>query len=142
MKHNRGFLVYPDGELATQNILDGYAVSATFSTPGCPVNKTDSLTLTVKCPSTGSPEWTVKLQGCIDASRLGPGIPDERLDHWFDLSFVDESSGAPVTSQTISGASEVTFLISNCEFDWIRAVFTRTSGSMTLTCKISQKGDQ
>lgn len=118
----------------TTNQINAYISSGTItSTPvflakrGAPW-RTASITLL--CPSTGSPDGTFKLQGCNDQETVSHGVGDINLVSWFDIS------GG---SQAITGASLGSIDYVDPATRWIRAVYTPNSGSITLTLVIQLK---
>ena len=87
--------------------------------------------LTVSWPSTGSPAGTVKLQGCNDIERNWRHSDEENLVNWFDID------GA--TSE-LSSHTSITIEHPFARYRWLRMVYTRTSGEITITCKVQLKG--
>ena len=123
-----------DGYAVGVNPLDGYAALDTFNSAPIPVGPWKGYSILVKCPSTGSPAGTVKLQGCNDAERVS-GVPDALLVNWFDID-----AGAPrIVSQSISNATTVHLTDPECMYRWVRIKYTRTSGTITITSKIQRK---
>lgn len=138
------FMQYPDADgfsqSAAANQLDGYVVSASFNSAPFSIQQAQGYCVQVTCPSTGSPVGTVKIQGSCDRSRLGYEQPDSKLVNWFDIGFIDQSTGAPFTSQNLSTTVPVVFQDSSAFYQWIRIVVTMASGSATLSVKVSWKG--
>lgn len=127
------------GDPATQ--LDGSVQAATFNSAGVYVGDSGLYCITASCPSTGSPVGTLKVQGCNDTGlgRLSSQEPDAGLVTWFDVAFLDET-GVFFTERAVSGAGTFVFSDSACTYRWFRLVWTRTSGSITITAKFQKKG--
>ena len=128
-----------DGYQESGLLFDGYTVTANMNSIPFYVGGSLGYTLVASCPSTGTPNGTIKLQGCIDHERIRDGHPDAALQNWFDLTLVD-NTGASVTTATISGASTIVFIENSCFYRFIRAVVVNTSGSMNLTITCQFKG--
>ncbi len=73
-----------------------------------------------------SPVGTLKLQGSVNYNSV-TGVGD-----WFDLA-----SPAPVA---ISADGDTVFNVSGVYYAWVRAVYTRTSGTATLNIYGFSKG--
>ena len=119
--------------------LDGYVTSSTFTSVPVYLGNVDAYSLAFTCPSTGSPVGTVGLQACNDRPRLADQ-PDSKLANWIPLYFLPQGGSTPVSTQSVSGATQVLFEELVCSYRWVRLVYTATSGSITATAKIQIKG--
>lgn len=128
-----------DGYTPSSTAVNAYVAAASFNSGVFYVGQLRSFDVQVTCPSTGSPVGTITLQGSNDFGRLHDMRGDDGVSHWFDLKFDDES-GAPVTAQTLNGASTLVFEELNCTYRWLRMVYTRTSGTCTMTAIVQGKG--
>ncbi len=123
-----------DGYAPGINKLDGYVAIGSFNSAPIPVARWTGYSLSVSCPSTGTPVGTVKLQGCNDMSR-NENVADALLVNWFDIN----SGGARIVSQAISSATVGGLSDPNAFYRWVRIAYTRSSGTITLTAKIQLK---
>ena len=122
-------------------LLDGSTVlNATSNSVPVFVGRIQTFCVVASCPSSGTPVGTVKIQGCVDASAHGEDVPDVNLVNWFDMAFIDPTTGLWVTSQAISSATTCVFESTDCSVRYIRLVYTKTSGSCTLSAKAQIKG--
>lgn len=85
----------------------------------------------VQAVFTGSPNGTLKLQcsddpGSAERAPLGSGVTN-----WTDIT------GATFS---ITGAGDATFNVNLAFYKWARLVYTRTSGSGSLTARCNTKG--
>jgi hypothetical protein len=129
-----------DGPPDTASPLDGtVAFSATFTTAAVWLGQAKSFAVVLTCPSTGAPVGTVKLQASVDNARNDITTPDAAVSRWYDLTFTDESTGLPVTSQAVSGASTIVFEELAAGYRWFRLVWTRGSGNITPTAFVQLK---
>lgn len=78
----------------------------------------------IQCVFTGSPVGTLKLQSSCD-------LPNTTPVNWTDVSG---------SEQSISAAGSHVWNFSGLFADWVRVVYTRTSGSGTLNVRINMKG--
>jgi hypothetical protein len=116
--------------------LDGYGpVSATFTSTPVNVGTVDDYQFVFSCPATGSPNITIKLQGCNDMARQASD-PDSNLVNWFDLYFTPSAGGSPANTWTLSGASSLDLQEVKCTYPWMRMVCTINSGSVIATAKL------
>jgi hypothetical protein len=100
----------------------------------------DRYRFVLTCPSTGNPQGSVSLQACIDPSQsVQQAAKAAELQNWLTQTFLVNGYN-PVTSQTISGATQVAFDETACNYDWVRAVITLTSGTIQPTCRFAMKG--
>ena len=129
--------ISPDG-----NQYDGTLVvtAASFTTAAYHIGSAAGYCLVLSCPSTGSPAGTVTIQGSCDLARAQTDKPDKYLTTWFDLSFVNPTTGAVSTSQALSGASTLAFEDSAPMYGWIRLVYSRSGGDITPTIRLQFKG--
>lgn len=134
-----------DGVQTSSTLLDGTnAQAASFNSAGFFVGRAMFFKVVVVAPSTGSPVGTLKVQGTIDVSRQAGGgsdLPDSGLVNWYDLSFVDPSTGAISTTQAVtSSGGTFVFQENACGDRYIRVVWTKTSGSITPLVRVQYKG--
>ncbi len=91
--------------------LDGRTTfDATFTTAGYSVRDASGFALVFECSSSGTPVGTVKLQGSNDAPRGNADTIDSGVDSWFDLLFVDESTGEASVEWDVTGAGNTILL--------------------------------
>lgn len=81
---------------------------------------------------TGSATGTVKLQGSSDP------VPDSQFNvksfpvqNWTDIANSD---------QNITGAGSVMYNVDDSFYNWVRVVYTSTSGTGTMTIRFNSKG--
>lgn len=83
---------------------------------------------------TGAPVGTFKLQASNDVGtedKGGAGWSDTGVTHWTDLD----------SSQAISAAGDLMYNYRGAGFRWVRVVYTKTSGTGTITvAKANCKG--
>lgn len=85
----------------------------------------------IQCVITGTAAGTLKLQGSADPvpdARFTPAVPT----NWTDIA----DSSEPVT-----GAGTVMYNYRECPgFNWVRVVYTSSSGTGTMTIRLNTKG--
>lgn len=86
--------------------------------------------IVVTWTTSGSPVGTFKLQGCVDRSDLNYDEPDDTLVNWFDIN---GSSASTV------GNTGIAYEESFANYRWIRLIYTRGSGSITLSVSTQPK---
>jgi len=76
----------------------------------------------------GPPTGTAKLQGSCDP--------------FVDLTGTGVTNWTDITGSSVAIAAAGTFLynVVDCEYNWVRLVYTRTAGSGTLNVRINVKG--
>lgn len=126
INHN-STLTMSDGSV----LLDGYTSSATITSDGIYLARIKGFSCTISCPSTGSPAGTVKLQGCNDKEANAERNDTTNLVHWFDV---------PLLTSAVSGASTIVLNDSQSMYRWVRMVYTPSGGSITITCRMQEKG--
>lgn len=84
----------------------------------------------VQVVMTGSPVGTLVLQGSCDAPQTPNGIGVAPTT-WVDLGG---------TSYSVTAAGNVLYNMSEPFYNWVRLVYTRTSGSGALTATFNAKG--
>lgn len=106
--------------------------AASFNSAGFAIPQVLGYSVVLVWPSTGTPVGTLKLQACDDIAKIDRDQPDSALQNWFDVTSA---------SVTLTGAAgSQMFLDPEAYYGWVRVVWTRTSGSLTLTAKIQFKG--
>jgi hypothetical protein len=116
-----------DGYTPSYQQIDGYAVTASFTSAPFSVQQTDWYSVVVSGLATG----TVAIQACNDRSTTSRNaeFPDDGLQNWITLKFYDGTN--QVSLQTLAGGQPVIFEEDSCTYRWIRLVYTKTaSGSM------------
>lgn len=91
---------------------------------------------------TGSPVGTIAIQVSADYAQDGMSPPNvTNAGHWIPLTFTYWNGSAFVTDTSIptSVGSPVYIDLAFLSAPWIRAVYTKTSGSGTLTASITAK---
>lgn len=126
-----------DGYAIGVNPLDGYVVATSFNSSAIPVHRDTGFSVALSCPSTGSPNGTVKLQACNDVERR-ENVPDANLTNWFDVA----SGGNRVVSASVTGPGVYHLTDPECMYRWLRVVYTRSSGSITATVRVHLKADR
>lgn len=116
-------------------IYDAVPISTTTSVTSSASNILYRDAVAMQFKWTGNPQGTVDVQGSLD---YGPqltqagGNPDApNAGTWTSLTFS--------TTPTVSGSSSLLINMSNLSFSHIRAVYTNSSGSGTLTGYIVAK---
>lgn len=100
-----------NGPADADHPLDGtVAEAATFTTAGISVRDAEGFSLIFSCGSTGTPVGTIKLQGSLDSPKGYEETIDAAVSTWFDIPFLDESTGQVVTEQAITGAGNTVLL--------------------------------
>jgi len=81
---------------------------------------------------TGTPEGDIKLQGSSDP------VPDASFKvstfpvaNWTDIE---------CSTKTITGAGTLTYDVADVFYNWVRVIYTATSGIGTLTMRLNTKG--
>lgn len=77
---------------------------------------------------TGSPVGTFKAQGSCNAT----GVPPTTDAEWSDIGD---------SSQAISAAGNILYNYDSANFNWVRIVYTKTSGTGTLNGRFNAKGN-
>lgn len=133
-KHDTTFTGALDGYQLKAFVAAGNVVSEPLK-----VNLSTSYSVVVTCPATGSPTGTLKLQGCIDLEGRGDGQSDmASLTNWFDVT----AGGERIVTAAVTSAGGTFWLTDpECTYRWFRLVYTRSSGSITITVKASSKAD-
>lgn len=82
---------------------------------------------------TGTAAGTVKLQGSCDRGSVSPLNPAGGLGitTWTDIAN---------SSTAVTGAGSVTWNFTGVGYEWIRVVYTSSSGTGTMTCTANAKG--
>lgn len=117
--------------------------AASFNSAGFFVGYSRSLVVTASCTATGSPSGSLKLQGCNDPSTgMSDKVPTANLVNWYDLMTYDPTTGAlhSSVSSTVTNATTAIFELKDCTPRWVRLVWTRVSGSITITVYAQFKG--
>lgn len=79
---------------------------------------------------TGSPVGTIKIQVSDDPGTTASS-PSQQPTHWTDYS------GSTIS---VSGAGNGTFNVNDAFYNWIRFVYTASSGSGTISGILNTKG--
>ena len=140
----------PDGYSAAQAqgqpvsavALDGYGVTASFTTAPVFVKSLDAFSIQVSDVGGASPNGSFTVQACNDMGKQSSQAqPDVTLQNWVTLTFTNEQTGARVSSFPLAGAgSSVLVQEFNCTYRWLRIAWTNTSGSAKLSVRLQQKG--
>lgn len=81
---------------------------------------------------TGSPVGSLKLQGSNDpvpnSSFL---VPTYTVTNWTDIAD---------STEAVTGAGTIMYNVEGVYYNWVRAVYTSTSGTGTLTIQFNSKG--
>lgn len=106
------------------------AVDASINESTAAVDLENMLGYSIQAIFTGAPVGTLKLQGSDDWT------PDAQFvqpppTNWTDITG---------SSTAVSAAGSVLFNTANSYYRWVRAVYTATSGSGTLTIQVNAKG--
>lgn len=129
-----------DGYAQSGVPFDGYTVSGSITTAPIFVGRID----TYCAVAYGSASGTVKLQGCSDPSKILEDYPDVSLANkgWFDLTFIKDSDGSRVVTQSVAGASSnpPTYQETDCGYRWVRAVYSGGSGTLSLVIQLKGNG--
>lgn len=137
--------------MSRKNVLIGYnilntagvagrSMAASFDTFSTPtnINYQDNGGLLLSWPATGSPVGIVEIyvsndSGTVDGSAQHPVV------NWSRLAFSDES-GTVVTNVAITaGGGTHNLSFNQIPFSWIALKYIRTSGTGTLTGKLTLK---
>lgn len=115
---------------------DGYAIASWTSSTSIvsePINvaRWSQFMMVAEAPDVGSPNGTIKVQGCIDLERI-EGIADDELVNWFDVDGLSSSV-----------SSGILFALDDPKpsYRWMRIVYTRASGTITLSLRMQRKGN-
>lgn len=82
---------------------------------------------------TGTAAGTIKLQGSNDPvpDTFGPSPSSYPVVNWSDIAD---------SSQPVTGAGSVFYNFDGCFYNWVRVVYTASSGSGTMTITLNTKG--
>lgn len=105
--------------LYNEYIIENQSMAANYTSPSRDLSRTDSYSIQVVI-SSGSPVGEFKLQASLDDVN------------WNDIS-------DSITS--VNGTGNIMYVEPDADYDKLRAVYTRTSGSGTMSIKINGKGD-
>lgn len=103
------------------------AADASTNQTSSAIDAREMVYVTIHNTSTGTATGTVKLQGSNDQVLSGTGTPV----NWVDIS------GATVS---VTAASQTTIPVQLCGFMYIRAVYTVSAGTGTITVQAMLKG--
>ena len=119
------------------NLLDGSTtLSATFITKPIPLHRARSVDFNIYAPTTGSPDYTFKMQVSNDETTdHKENIPSANLINWADLP----SGGNRTVSVQVNSATPKLLSDPDCTSKWVRLVGTKSSGSITPTIRIHVK---
>lgn len=108
------------------------AKSASFNTAGFCIHQTMGYAVELSWPATGTPVGTLKLQACVDPALNFDTKPDAGLVNWEDV---------PLATVALTGiAGSQMFIDPTAFYRWVRVVWVRTSGNISLTARIQFKG--
>lgn len=138
--NSKSLVLQLDGYSVGVNKLDGYQAVDTFNTMPVAIHRDLGFAVAVTCPATGSPQGTVKIQACNDTNGVYTNefLATDDLVNWIDVP----SGGNRVVSGSINGASAVILTDPEPMYRWFRVVYTRTSGTITVTMKAHIKADR
>lgn len=131
----------PTSNPPAAQLFDGSFTSAAgpttvYSVP-VRVEQADFYRLHFTCPATGTPVGNLALQACLDPVG-NAGIPSSLLVNWVPISFV--VNGASSSSFAVNGATTISLDENRCNYPWVRAVLTLTSGTCAPTMRMQHKG--
>jgi hypothetical protein len=145
---------YPAGYPAVTRFDGTNVIGATTYSVPILVQYCDRLSVHVSCPSTGSPNGIVTIQGSNDVGLYeaqatpftggpvetgGSPISDPQILNWATLAVWDELTFAYAANTTVTGATSVILTVQQCASRWVRVVWTNPSGSALLTLRVQQK---
>lgn len=118
--------------VSRKNILVVDAADASASVTSDPIDVRDLVIGSIQVVFTGSTAGTVKLQASNDVYQfLKQPSPQPAPTNWTD---VDNSS------QSVSGAGTVMYNLTSMGYDILRIVYTRASGTGTMSARMVGKG--
>ena len=108
------------------------SLGATATSDPFPVKNMTLACVAMTATGGGSPTGTLKLQASVDEGHdPGTGLDDvSGLSTWVDI---DDASQAITTDGTVM------INLTDIGYRWIRAVWTRTSGTGTLAVRVNAK---
>ena len=109
-------------------LLNGVSLGA--STESAPMNLYKVQGYAIQVTWTGSPDGTFKLQGSCQkgTNQVGAGVT-----RWDDISGASQATGGAAGSVLFNSTSTP-------GYNWVKLVYTRTSGTGTATAEYSAKG--
>lgn len=129
-----------DGYAQSGVPFDGYTVSGAITSAPVFLGRIDNYCVVAYGTATG----TVKLQGCSDPSKIMDDYPDVSLANkgWFDLTFIKDSDGSRVVTQTVTNGSSnpPTYQEVDGGYRWVRAVYSGGSGTLSLVIQMKGNG--
>lgn len=139
-------IISTDGVTATASPptrFDGSnAIAATRYSLPVRCATTDTVGVQVSCPSTGTPNGTLTLEGSNDrGGHDSTAQPDVTMTNWSTIGFWSEATAGWLTSLAVSGATSTMLTVPICSHRWLRMKWTNNSGSALLTCNMQIKGD-
>lgn len=105
------------------------SLGADFTSDPIQIEQYFGYAITAVCTG-ASADGTIKLQGSVDPAQNPLGSTPT------PVTFVDIGG----STGTISGATNVLYNVSNVYYNWVRLVFTRSSGTGSITATINAKG--
>lgn len=89
--------------------------------------------LAIQAKITGSTAGTIKLQGSADLGSTNATNPaaGAGIVTWTDIAD---------SSTSVNGTGSVTWNYQGVGYEWIRVVYTRVSGTGSITCTVNAKG--
>lgn len=120
------------------NVLDGYQAAASFTS--CPLMVKSADAFSLQLDGYGFGTFAVQVSNDKPNLHADGMTPDAGLANWTTLYFWSQASQAWVTSVTASGSFSFLIEEDRCTYRWIRLVYTRTSGTLTITARAQLKG--
>lgn len=116
------------------NISGGGAMTGTSTITSNPIRLDQIYGYAVQAIYTGSPVGTLKLQASCDTppnqSQVSNGGPDT-VTNWTDITNA---------TQAVTSAGNFIFNVNGAFYNYVRLVYTNTSGTGALTAQICIKG--
>lgn len=120
--------------IANEDIISGVAQDMSVSFNLTPIWLGHICNYSIQLVFTGTPVGAFKLQASDDPGNPNGGQLPQALNvtHWSDVSG---------SSQSISAAGNLLYDIANCGYNFVRVVYTSTSGAGSLTsARVNLKG--
>jgi hypothetical protein len=107
--------------------IDFASMDLAASITSNPISVEHIVNYAIQLVFTGSPVGTFKLQASLDEGRPSSSSESSRsfkITNWTDIAN---------SSQAISAAGDIMYNVENAGYNWVRVVYTRSSGTGTLT---------
>jgi hypothetical protein len=116
-------------KVQSKEIASGASLGADWTSEWVPLENVWAFS--VQAIATGSPVGAFKLQASSDSKG-----PNAREPWASPVNAIDIAG----STASISGADEIIWNVTEVAYSWVRVVYTRTSGTGSLTARVGVKG--